>query len=303
MAPRASWTAALAAALLPLAAGQGGARNVPASSLRLGMALGGAGADFYLNFLELWVFDVNGRLMSINGTNGVVASNVVATAFNSSLLGAGDFGAGISNGFGQNPYTAWGGSALSMGYHAGSPFPNASYTLRFPATVLSQVMLLTRQDGGTVINRPVINRYTVNITHANGTNLEAQTLWSNATVVTRTFSTGFNPPVLPDPNSPAQIAARDSWVRYVRITLPSANYLHIRELMVFDSTMTNVARNKSCTMSGAVRSGVASVGTTGCDRAVDHIIDFDNTGRGPGPVSPHLQRCRPVGGVGPGRHV
>jgi hypothetical protein len=140
---------------------------------------------------------------------------------------------------------------------------------------------ITRQDGGTLINRPVINRYNVSTVHANGTNVEAATLWSNATVVTRTFSTGFTAPVLPDPAAPSQLAGRDSWVRYVRLTLPSANYLHIREVMVFDSTLTNVARNKSCTMSAAVRtSSLAGVGTTGCDRAVDHIIDFDNTAEG-----------------------
>jgi hypothetical protein len=140
---------------------------------------------------------------------------------------------------------------------------------------------VTRQDS--VINRPVINRYNVTTRAANGTAIESATLWSNATVVVRGLSSPFNPPVLPDPASPAQLAGRDSWVRYVRITLPSANFLHIRELFVFDATMTNVARNRSCSMSAAVRTSTqAGVGTTGCNRAVDHVVDFDNTGEGLG---------------------
>jgi hypothetical protein len=134
-----------------------------------------------------------------------------------------------------------------------------------------------------VFNRPSINRYNVTTRAANGSTVEALTLWSNATIVTRTFSSGFAAPVLPSPGAPAQLQNRDGWVRSVRLTLPTAQILHIREIMVFDATLTNVARNRSCTTSSGERvSPLAGVGTTGCDRAVDHIIDFDNTAEGLG---------------------
>lgn len=101
-----------------------------------------------VNFLELWIFNPDGQLLSINGTAGVTVSNVIATGFNSSLLGAGDLSAGISNGFGQNPYYAWGGSPLSMGYHSGQCLINASYTVRFPAQPVSQAMMVRGAQGG-----------------------------------------------------------------------------------------------------------------------------------------------------------
>jgi hypothetical protein len=47
---------------------------------------------------------------------------------------------------------------------------------------------------------------------------------------------------------------------------------HIKEMLVFDDTWTNVLRNASCTQNTAVRTG--NMGTTPCNKAGDMTMDF-----------------------------
>lgn len=148
--------------------------------------------------------------------------------------------------------------------------------------VLAAAVFIPRNDGAWTLNsRPIFNRYTLTTRAPNNTAIETTSLGFNATVVTRTLSTGWAPVVLPDPQSPQQLQLRDVGVRYVRVTLPAAAILHFRELWVFDNTWNNVARNRSCTMSGAVRvsptTAIPPSTPTGCDKAVDMVNDFDTT--------------------------
>lgn len=84
-------------------------------------------------------------------------------------------------------------------------------------------MLVTRQDGtnNPVIDRPIINRYNITLRDAAGAVVDSRTLWSNNTVIMRSFpSTPYLPvaQVLPNPVSVAQLRARDTMVRYVRLS-------------------------------------------------------------------------------------
>jgi hypothetical protein len=102
--------------------------------------------------------------------------------------------------------------------------------------------------------------------------METVPVASNASVVVRNFSAAFNPPVTPDPTAASQIAFRSMATRYVRVTSGQSQYLHFRELMVFDDTHTNVARGKACYSNAGCLNP-----SNCCDKAVDHIVEQDNT--------------------------
>jgi hypothetical protein len=101
---------------------------------------------------------------------------------------------------------------------------------------------------------------------------ETVAVGSTATVTVKNFSTPFNPPAYPDPASEAQIANRANWVRYVRVTATTANFLAWREIFVFDTTNTNVVKAKRCYSNN----GCYSVANC-CDKTVDHILDTENS--------------------------
>ena len=86
--------------------------------------------------------------------------------------------------------------------------------------------------------RTLINGLRVQLKLADGTVAESVTIGSNNTVVVRNFTTPFNPPFYPDPNSPSQLALRETGVRYIRITNPS-NYINLREMIVLDQNLVN----------------------------------------------------------------
>ena len=118
------------------------------------------------------------------------------------------------------------------------------------------------------------NKYRIITKAVNGTTIEMVPVASNSTITVRNFDTPFAPPIIPSITDPAQVAKRDTWVRYVRLSSTTHwQYIHIRELMVFSFDLTNVIRDKRCYTSG--RSYIYS---TGCEKASNHTIDFDAYG-------------------------
>jgi hypothetical protein len=98
-----------------------------------------------VNFWELMVFTPDGTLVSVNGTNGATLSISQGVHSSTVITGGGDFGFGIpGTGTAQNPYGTWALNTGSSGFHNNPCVPNSTYTLRFPPTVLSQVLLVRR---------------------------------------------------------------------------------------------------------------------------------------------------------------
>lgn len=223
------------------------------------------------------VFNNEGRLISVDGVNGVTLSTT-ALSTSGSFLGASDFQFGIvTNSIGHNPYSAW----TSQNFHAAC-VSTASYRLNFTSPqLISAVLVFNRQDTSTasIMNRPINSRYTVQGRAANGTIIDTATLYSATTVVVRNFAAN---PMLAPPAAPSvtdaslPIAGGENLARYLRITSAQAQFLHFRELQVFDASLVNVARGRSCATSGAPRAG------TECGKATDGIIDFDSTTEGTG---------------------
>jgi hypothetical protein len=56
-------------------------------------------------------------------------------------------------------------------------------------------------------------------------------LQSNNTVTVRNFSAPLLPPRFPSPSDPNQLARRQDWVRYIRLT-STQNFIHFREIVV-----------------------------------------------------------------------
>lgn len=174
--------------------------------------------------------------------------------------------AGPFNGtYGMTPWGAIGASAYQPGACATTNF----YSLGFPAVDVSQAWLFNRKD--CCDTRPWVNGYRAQLLNG-GTVSESLSLMANSTVIVRSFATPFNAPVTPDPTSAQQVNNRPNWARYVRLTTTVASIINLREIMVFDSTGTNVARGKRCYHNDAC----FNTGTC-CDKAVDHIVDMDAT--------------------------
>ena len=119
--------------------------------------------------------------------------------------------------------------------------------------------------------RPTVNGYRMRLFNGAAVT-ETVTVGSTVTVNVKNFATAFNPPAYPDLTSAVQIANRPNWVRYVRLTATTANYLAWREIFVFDSTNTNVVKAKRCYSNVGCYSA-----TNCCDKTVDHIIDTEAT--------------------------
>jgi hypothetical protein len=174
---------------------------------------------------ELLLFNNRCQLISALAIPGVSVTGSAGTA-DSPLTGGADLMLGVPSGttagyatWGHNPYTSWGGS----GYLSAACSQGATWTVTFPPTTVSQAMLVTRQDGtnNPIINRPIINRYNITLRDAAGAVVESRTLWSNNTVIVRSFPSAPYLPVaqvLPNPLSVAQLRARDTMIRYVRLS-------------------------------------------------------------------------------------
>ena len=82
--------------------------------------------------------------------------------------------------------------------------------------------------------------------------------------------TPFNPSALPDLNSAFQTSAvnRRLKPRFVSVSFPATAAINIREIVVLDSTATNVAYQKAVTTTGNVLLG-------GSAQVVDGSFDYD----------------------------
>ena len=209
------------------------------------------------------LFNPDGQLVNVPGSPGVTITSA-ADASGGTVAGATDFKPGVGpvgNGF--DPYAGLDGNF----YH--SPCTDARtdfLAATFPVQPVSQFVFVNRCDGNA--GRSASLRLSIRV----GMAVPQIAALTAACVQTGTF-TMFNAPVLPDAAAAGQINARMNRVRFVRVTQTTANSLHFRELFVFDDTWTNVARNKSCTMSSGSWDA-----NTGCAKAFNHVIIHDDGG-------------------------
>jgi len=222
------------------------------------------GTNACLNFVELFIFDVNQRNV---GASAAGATLSLGTTYGTNVAAYGgdmlaDPVATISPGYFANS-----GCGVTTDYYQ-AIFPTApGFPNGYPVPI-SNVYFVNRDDG----NNGRITTFggVVQLYGANGSIVNAKTIGSTASVTTLSFSSP-SPAPTPNPTSPVQTDpnARYFSARYIRINATAGQCLHFKEIFVFDTTYTNVALGRPTT-------GSAQNGTRTTAMAVNGIIDFDN---------------------------
>ena len=232
-----------------------------------------------LRFFELFVFSPTMQLLSASVNGGVASSSSVyqsipflyGPAFGNDML------ADVS--VNETGLVECAGAAAGDWWEVA--WPTGSH--------VSLIYFVNRgTNNGANFNQQITNGTgTVTVYSQAGAPL-ASALLTSATVTTvasgvlgpaGVVAQGLSPPVgpgYPNPADPwqASFAAQKYAVRYINLTASPNNFLHFRELFVFDSTWTNVALNKPVTATpqylGDPTLYLASMGNNG-------IIDYDSS--------------------------
>ena len=228
-----------------------------------------------LNFMELMVFDVDNRLVSALQTG---ASTVASTTYCAN--------AGTANFFCN--YAFYGNDMLADTYTLDTPnqrFFNANcqagnsdywqvtfayappgspfYPNPIPAAISNVYFVNRDYNGFNTRIVPAAGAAMVQLIQTNGSIVAQQPL-TTATVTTLTFNT---PSPAPTPN-PLSIVQQDPYAklvstRFLRINAAPGNCLMFREVMVFDTTYTNVALMKPTSSSTQASGYTSSMGVNG----------------------------------------
>ena len=184
-----------------------------------------------LAFSELLAFSPTGRLLNVGA--GTVATSSVPGS-NPSL--AADF-----------CWDAW--IPLTCRPYAADVYGSSSWTNTWPVpSAVATLYFVNRGGGGTNATKIVQDQAAV-VEVLNQFGAVTNTFPITSTQTVSSFTVGATvTPVYPDLAAPEQTsdAARSTLVRFVRLST-TTQYLHFRELMVFDATNTNVALNKPVT--------------------------------------------------------
>ena len=230
-----------------------------------------SGTGQCLNFMELFIFDVNGR--NVGATAAGAALSLTTTYSPNYAYYGGDF---LADPYVYDPLQIFvnaGCSATSDYYQAIFP-PGPAFAAGMPAPV-SQIVFVNRMNGENT--RITTGAGQVQLFSINGSVIAWQPITNTGTVSVFNYTTWgqSNAPLAPNPASPSQTdaTARTLGVRYVRIVAGVNQYLHFRELYVFDNTSTNVALLKSTSASSQITSDpavyTASMGVSANGRATD----------------------------------
>jgi len=252
----------------------------PLSPYPYALRVTSSGSGQSLNFIELFVFDQFNRNL---GYRLVSTISMSTTLSSSQVCPSGGTGYCAACGADMNAdpiVNGIGGSAACLVNSAGS-LTLDYYQVLFPPgpgypggmpTPLSSAVFVNRLD--CCNNRVLQFHSTVQALNYNGTTT-VMPFTSNGTVSTFAFQAP-QPAPTPSPSDPLQVSPTNRLlnVRYVRLQAAPANYLHFREVYVFDTTYTNVAALKNVTSSAQYSALYPN--TAG----VDTIIEFDNPSSG-----------------------
>jgi hypothetical protein len=211
---------------------------------------------FCLYMYEIIGLDINGRVVtaSIAGGSATLSSLFDAThpASNAIDMRLDPIGLGGSN---------WAGAQCSG---------DQSIRVNFYPTALARVIYINRGDQG-LNNRITAGGGQITVRRQTGPTVFNAFLTSG--FVQDYTLAPFAPLVRPDATSAEQTneAGRASRVRFVRINSAVGDVFAVREVMVLDSTLTNVARGAAATLSYAPDSGSAAATT-------DMVFDFVSGG-------------------------
>ena len=173
----------------------------------------------------------------------------------------------VNGNSGSSPGLVNSGGTTTFDYYQVAFAPGPGYPGGYPNPISSAVFV-NRVD--CCANRVIQFNSKMQLLNYNGT-VTSIPFTSNATISTFNFRAAAPAPT-PDPTSAVQTSATNRLlnVRYVRINAAPANYLHFRELYVFDLTMVNVALLKNVTSSAQYSALYPA------QSGVDGVIDFDN---------------------------
>ena len=217
-----------------------------------------------LNFVELFVFDINGRNL---GASAAGASVSLSSQYGTN---AAQYGADLL----ADPNVA---EATGAFVNAGCTAPSDYYTVNFPPTsnptAISTIFFVNRLNGGLLNSRIVNSGGQVLLFSAAGplNLISDRAITSSGTISTFVYASAVAVPT-PSPSDPAQLSVDNiaQGTRFVYIAAAPGNCLTFREIFVFDRTYANVALLKSTTSSALTASSTSAMG-------VNNVIDFDNT--------------------------
>ena len=246
----------------------------PISTNPVRVRLSTSGTAQCLNFIELFVFDVNGRDVGASVAGAALSQSTVYGSNFASY--GGDLQCDAWGNFGTQTFVNDGCTAASDYYQAIFPPSPPLYPNGLPAPIAS-VVFVNRLDGGNN-QRIVSSNGVVQLFNPFGAMTASRPITSNASITVLTFGIS-NAPVYPNPASPFQTSAANRLLlpRYVKLIAAPGQCLAFREVFVFDSTYTNVALLKSSTSSSLVTSDPTAYSPA---MGVDGVIDMDNVASG-----------------------
>jgi hypothetical protein len=237
----------------------------PASQMPVGLRVEVSGGQA-LQFTEVLAFSPTGQLLS---------SSALGATANQSTTPSSSFGSGKGNDLIVDPINSV-GDLVVTGTNPAGEWWHVEWAGGVPSKVAS-VYYVNRRDTTAASSAIVNGNGLVRVLAQNGSSTTA-TITSSQTVSTFSFGASLAP-ISPSASSPVQTdpAQRSNAVRYVRITNAAGQYLTFREIFVLDTTMTNVALQKSATSSALVTGdSTAYTAAMGCNG----VIDFDNPSSG-----------------------